>query len=178
MTQEVILLEDVEGLGTRGATVRVAPGYARNYLLPHRKAIAAAQVGQRMRTQLERGRAQRETRERASAEAQKRVLDGMLFTFERQVGDEDKLYGSVSAQDIHEALAAKGHDVDRRRILLHEPIKALGSFVVQVRCYADIVASITVHVAKAHDPEQISEMTPADAEGVPANGDVAPSNTE
>ncbi len=171
MTQEVILLEDVDGLGTRGAAVKVAPGYARNYLLPYRKAINAHEVGTRMRAQLERGRAQREAAERAAGELLRRQLDGMSFTFERQVGEEDKLYGSVSVQDIHEALAAKGHDVDRRRILLHEPFKALGDYSVQVRCFADIIATIAVHVTRAHEPEP-------DAPPAETHDDTAPSATE
>jgi large subunit ribosomal protein L9 len=149
MAQEVILLEDVEGLGTRGATVRVAPGYARNYLIPYRKAMAASVVGERMLQQMERGRLHREAKERKNAEALAAVLNGTSLSFERQVGEEDKLYGSVSVQDIVEALDARGLSVDRRKVLLAEPLKSLGEFDVQIRCYADITATVTINVVRA-----------------------------
>ncbi len=164
MTQEVILLEDVDGLGIRGATVRVAPGYARNYLLPYRKAIARSGVGERMLVQLERAKVARDARERGNAEALAKLLGGVSLVFERQVGDEEKLYGSVSVQDIHEALEAKNLTLARKQILLAEPIKTLGDFDVTIRCYADISASIKVQVKDANpEPAPVVEAAPAEA---------------
>ncbi len=163
MTQEVILLEDIDGLGIRGATVKVAPGYARNYLLPYRKAIARRDVGEKMLVQLERAKVARDARERGNAEALAKVLAGVTLSFERQVADEDKLYGSVSVQDIHEALEAKQLPVSRKQILLHDPIKSLGEFDVTVRCYAEITAAIKV-VVKNANPEPAAEADAAPAE--------------
>src|SRR5258706_16154640 len=144
MNAEVILLEDVDGLGLRGATVKVAPGYARNFLLPYRKAIRKQDVGARMLEQLERARVVRDARERKDATAQASLLNGLTLTFDRQVGEEDKLYGSVSVADIAEALEAKRLTVDRRKIQLAEPFKTLGEFDVTIRIYADITAALTV----------------------------------
>lgn len=170
MTQEVILLEDIDGLGIRGATVKVAPGYARNYLLPYRKAISRRDVGAKMLEQLERAKVARDARERGNAEALAKVLAGVSLSFERQVADEDKLYGSVSVQDIHEALEAKTLPIARKQILLHDPIKTLGDFDVTIRCYADITATIKVSVKNAN-PE------PVDAPAETAHAD-APQDTD
>ena len=146
MSHEVILLDDVDGLGVRGATVRVAPGYARNFLLPYGKALMKESVGPRMLAELERSRVQREAKERHDATALQQVLTGLSLSFERQVGEEEKLYGSVSTQDIHDALAERGYDIDRKKVLLSEPLKTVGEFDVRLRLFADITATIKVHV--------------------------------
>lgn len=163
MTQEVILIEDIDGLGVRGATVRVAPGYARNYLLPYRKAIWRRDVGTKMLAQIERATVARDARERGNGEALAKLLSGVTLAFERQVADEDKLYGSVSVQDIHEALEAKNLTLARKQILLAEPIKTLGDFEVMIRCYAEITATIKVRVKNAN-PEPAAEAATAHAD--------------
>jgi large subunit ribosomal protein L9 len=145
---EIILLEDITGLGKRGATVRVADGYARNYLLPRKKAISA--VGNAQAVFRDRDRAHRARLERARQDAMavRDRLAQVSLQFSVQVGDEDQLYGSVSASDIYEALAAQGFDVERKAVRLEEPIKALGAFDVPVHVFQDIEAPVKVWVVR------------------------------
>lgn len=145
---EIILLEDITGLGKRGATVRVADGYARNYLLPRHKAIAS--VGNSQAVFRDRERAIKAKMERARQEAVsfRDRLSQVSLQFSVQVGDEDQLYGSVSAGDVHDALAAQGFDVERKAVRLEEPIKALGAFDVPVHVFQDIEASVKVWVVR------------------------------
>ena len=143
---EVILREDVKSLGVAGELVKVKPGYARNYLLPKGLAYEATD-GNRKRIQAE-GKA-RETRQQADrvlAQAEAAKLANVELSFARKVGEGDKLFGSITTQDIAEALAAQGHTVDRRKIELEHPIKALGSHVVPVRLGADVHADLRVTI--------------------------------
>jgi large subunit ribosomal protein L9 len=143
---EVILREDVKSLGVAGELVKVKPGYARNYLLPKGLAYEATD-GNRKRIQAE-GKA-RETRQQADrvlAQAEAAKLANVELSFARKVGEGDKLFGSITTQDIAEALAAQGHTVDRRKIELEHPIKALGSHVVPVRLGADVQADLRVTI--------------------------------
>jgi len=143
---EVILREDVKSLGRAGELVKVKPGYARNYLLPKGLAYEATE-GNRKRIQAE-GKA-RQTRlqaERVAAEADAAKLANVELSFARKVGEGEKLFGSITTQDIADALAAKGHAIDRRKIDLEHPIKALGTHVVAVRLGADVHADLRVIV--------------------------------
>ncbi|HYJ33986.1 MAG TPA: 50S ribosomal protein L9 [Candidatus Binatia bacterium] len=145
---EVILLEEMEGLGKRGATVRVADGYARNYLLPRKKAIAAVGNSQAVFRDRERARVALEQKQRQSAhELRDRMMQASL-QFSVQVGEEDQLYGSVTAAEIHEALAAQGFPVERKAVRLEEPIKALGVFEVPVHLFQDVEAPVKVWVVR------------------------------
>jgi len=145
---DIILLEDVTGLGKRGATVRVADGYARNYLLPRKKAIWA--VGNAQAVFRDRDRAHRGRMERArqGAMAVRDRLAAVSLQFSVQVGEEDQLYGSVSASDIHDALAAQGFQIEKKAVRLEEPIKALGAFDVPVHVFDDIEAPVKVWVVR------------------------------
>jgi large subunit ribosomal protein L9 len=145
---EVILLEDVGGLGKRGASVRVADGYARNFLLPRRKAIAAVGNAQAVFKDRERARISLEQKQRQAAEALKNRLAGVSLQFSAQVGDEDQLYGSVTVVDIQEALKAEGFDIERKNIRLAEPLKALGVFEVPVHLFQDVEAPVKVWVVR------------------------------
>jgi large subunit ribosomal protein L9 len=145
---EVILLEEIDGLGKRGASVRVADGYARNYLIPRRKAIQSVGNAQAVFKDRERARVALEQKQRQSAQSLRDRMAQASLQFSVQVGDEDQLYGSVTAVEIHEALVAQGFEVDRKAVRLEEPIKALGVFEVPVHLFQDIEAPVKVWVVR------------------------------
>lgn len=143
---EVILREDVKSLGRAGELVRVKPGYARNFLLPKGLAYEATE-GNKKRVQAEaRAREARRAQERAEAEATAARLAGVSVTLARKAGEGERLFGSITAQDLAEALAAKGIVVDRRKIELEHPIKTLGTHRVSIRLLHDVQAAISVTV--------------------------------
>lgn len=145
---EIILLEDIDGLGTRGASVKVADGYARNFLLPRRKAIAAVGNSQAVFKDRERARLSREQKQRQGAGALRQRLAEVSLQFSVQVGDEDQLYGSVTVSDIQEGLEKQGFEIERKNIRLAEPLKALGMFEVPVHLFQDIEAPVKVWVVR------------------------------
>ena len=145
---EVILLEEIDGLGKRGSTVRVADGYARNFLLPRKKAIEAVGNSQAVFRDRERARVALEQRQRQEAQGLRDRLMQASLQFSVQVGEEDQLYGSVTAAEIHDALAAQGFTVERKAVRLEEPIKALGVFEVPVHLFQDIEAPVKVWVVR------------------------------
>lgn len=145
---DVILLEDIAGLGTRGASVKVADGYARNFLLPRRKAIAAVGNSQAVFKDRERARVSREQKQRQAAQDLRHRLADVSLQFSVQVGDEDQLYGSVTVADIQEALEKQGFEIERKNIRLPEPLKALGMFEVPVHLFQDIEAPVKVWVVR------------------------------
>jgi large subunit ribosomal protein L9 len=145
---EVILREHVENLGQRGDVVKVASGYARNYLLPRKLALTVTD-GNRKQIERERKVADmREAEERQGAEAIAARLAGVEIVIARRVGGTEALYGSVTSADIAESLAAKGFEIERRRIQLADPIKQLGEFQVPVRLHREVTANVKVVVAK------------------------------
>jgi large subunit ribosomal protein L9 len=145
---EVILLEQVEGLGQRGARVQVANGYARNFLLPKKLALPATSAGARMFADRERIRQQRGEQEHRQAEALARQLANASVTIPAQVGEEEKLFGSVTAADIADVLQGQGFTIDRRQVQLEEPLRVLGVYKVDVRLSADMVVPVKVWVTK------------------------------
>jgi large subunit ribosomal protein L9 len=145
---EVILREHVDNLGQRGDVVKVADGYARNYLLPRKLALTVTESN---RKQIERERKvaeARETEERQTAEAFASRLAQIELSIARRVGETEALYGSVTSADIADALAAKGLDVERRKIQLDEPIKQLGEFTVPVKLHRDVTGQVKLSVVK------------------------------
>ncbi len=145
---EVILRDHVEHLGDRGEIVKVADGYARNYLLPRNLALLATE-GNRKRIDRERKVVEtREAEERGAAQGLAARLGALDVSISRKVGENDHLYGSVTNADIAEALAAKGVEIDRRKILLADPIKAIGETQVPVKLYRDVTAQLLVKVVK------------------------------
>ena len=143
---EVILREDVKSLGKAGDLVRVKPGYGRNYLLPSGLAYEATEGNKKRIAAETRARSTRAAAERTEAEGRAAQLGAVELTLKGKAGEEGKLFGSVTASDIAEALAAKGFEVDRRRIELDQPIKSLGQHTVGVRLHADVRAEIRVDV--------------------------------
>ena len=143
---EVILREHVDNLGRRGEIVKVADGYARNYLLPRKLALLATPGNKK---QIERERVKyevREAEEQKIAEAQRDRLANVEVVIARRVGETEALYGSVTTADIAEALAAKGIELDRRKLQLAEPIKRIGEVDVPVKLSRDVVAQLKVKV--------------------------------
>ena len=146
---EVILRQAVENLGNPGDIVKVSPGYARNYLIPRGVAYEAT-PGNRKRIAQEKARLETaESARRTKAESLAARLEQVSLTFSARVGEEDKLFGSVTASDIAQQLHAQGFtEVEKRQIELHEPIKSLGIYRVPVRLHADVKPEIRVWVIK------------------------------
>ena len=145
---EIILRQAVENLGTTGDVVKVKAGYARNYLLPHGLAYEAT-PGNLKRIQQERERLEAaENQRRESAQTVAEKLEQVSLTFSARVGEEGKLFGSVTAADIAQQLEAQGFHLEKRQIDLHEPIKALGVYRVPIRLHADVKPEVRVWVIK------------------------------
>jgi large subunit ribosomal protein L9 len=146
---EVILREDVQSLGKAGALVRVKPGYARNYLLPRGLAYEATE-GNKQRIAAEtRARSARAAEERGRAEQTAAALGSVTVTIPAKAGEGERLFGSVTTQDIADALEQAGHPIDKRRIELPHPIKQLGEHSVAVRLHSEVQTAIRVIVVPA-----------------------------
>jgi large subunit ribosomal protein L9 len=143
---EVILREDVKSLGKAGTLVRVKPGYARNYLLPRGLAYEASEGNKKRIAAETRSREARASHDRAEAQAVADQLSGVAVTIAAKAGEGDRLFGSITTQDIAAALAAAGHPLDKRKIELEHPIKQLGEHLVPVRLHQDVHASVRVTV--------------------------------
>src|SRR5512145_1697066 len=146
---DVILLEDLEGLGAKGSMVHVKPGYARNYLLPRRLAIAAGEKAANLYQKLERQRQTRADKRIAQAREQAAKLEGIQVNIAAEANEEDTLFGSVTSSDVADALSKAGHPVDKRRIELPEHIKQLGRYDVPVRIFQEVFATVKVWVVRA-----------------------------
>jgi len=143
---EVILREHVEHLGRRGDVVKVAAGYARNYLLPRKLALAVTDNNKRQIDREKKIAEARDLEEKAQAEAIAQRLTQLDVEIARRVGENDTLYGSVTSQDIAQALKEKGFDVDKRKIALADPLKSLGESMVPVKIHRDVTAQLRVKV--------------------------------
>ena len=145
---EVILRQHVDNLGRRGEIVKVADGYARNYLLPKKLALPAT-AGNKQHVERERKIFEaREAEERGAAEALAARLSALTISIARRVGDTEQLYGSVTASDIAEFLKEKGFEIDRRKLILPEPIKAIGEHDVPLKLHREVTVPLKVHVVK------------------------------
>ena len=145
---EVILRTHVDNVGKRGEIVKVADGYARNYLLPRKLALPATD-GNRKHVERERKIMEsREAEEKGQADAMAARLAAIDITIARRVGETDQLYGSVTSADIVEVLKAKGFEVDKRKLILPEPIKAIGDHTVPLKLHREVTVPLTVHVVK------------------------------
>jgi large subunit ribosomal protein L9 len=143
---KVILTDDVKGLGHRGDTVTVKPGYARNFLLPKELAFPAT-TGNVKRIEQEKHRYDaRMAKDKEAAEQIAKSIEGLKIVLKKKAGEHDALYGSVTSADLAEALAAKGVTVDKRKIDLEEPIKRLGEHTVHVKLHRDVTVGMTVQV--------------------------------
>jgi large subunit ribosomal protein L9 len=145
---EIILREDVEKLGARGQVVKVASGYARNFLLPKRLAVAATESNKKIVEQERQAHLRKEAKLKNEAEDLGKILAGVSVSIVQKAGENDQLFGSVTAKDIAEALEKQNFTVDRRKIQLDEPIRQLGERKVTVRLHREVPIEITVNVVK------------------------------
>ena len=145
---EVILREDIEKLGSRGEVVKVAAGYARNFLIPKRLAVAATESNKKIVEQERQAHLRKEAKLQGEAADLAKLMNGVTVTIRSKAGENDQLFGSVGSKDVAEALAAKNFTIDRRKIQLDEPIKQLGEYKIAVRLHREVTAEVTVVVAK------------------------------
>jgi large subunit ribosomal protein L9 len=145
---EVILREHVDNLGRRGEIVKVAAGYARNYLLPRKLALPATEGNKKHVERERRIMEAKEAQEKGQAEALAARLAALEVSIARRVGETEQLYGSVTAADIADYLKGKGFEIDRRKLILPEPIKTIGDHKVPLKLHRDVTVPLTVKVVK------------------------------
>ena len=169
MPMKIILRADVDNLGTLGDEVAVKPGYARNFLIPQGLAMPAT-AANRKQFELESKKLQAKAdAARGGAEALASKINGAKVVIEVRVGEGDKLYGSVTAGNIAEALAAQGIELDKRKIVLEQPIRATGEYVIEVRLHPQVRAEMNVSVVRLGQVEEaLAEATPATEAAEPA----------
>jgi large subunit ribosomal protein L9 len=143
---EVILREDIEKIGHRGEVVKVAPGYARNFLLPKKLAVLATDSNKKIVEQERDAYLRREAKAKNEAEDLGRMLAGVTVTITQRAGEEGHLFGSVTAKDIADALERQNYTIDRRKIQLEDPIKNTGEYKVPVRLHREVTADLNVNV--------------------------------
>ena len=145
---EVILREDIDKLGTRGQVVKVSPGYARNFLLPKRMAVAATEANKKIVEQERQAHLRKEAKAKGEAEELGKLMGAVSVTIAQKAGEADQLFGSVTSGNIADALAGQGYAVEKKKIQLDEPIKQLGEYKVPVRLHKDVTVEVTVNVVK------------------------------
>ena len=145
---EVILKEDVVNLGHRGDVVKVADGYGRNFLLPRKLAMQATEANKAVIDQMKASSVRRGVKEKSDAELLAKQFDGVNLNFTRRSGENDQLFGSVTSADIAHELEHRGFTVDRRKLQLEEPLKALGEFTVPIKLHREVTTTIKVTIAK------------------------------
>ncbi len=148
---EVILREDVDKLGTRGQLVKVASGYARNFLLPKRLAVAATESNKKIVEQERQAHLRREAKVVGEAGELGKLMGAVVVTISQKAGENGQLFGSVTPKDIADALEAQGYTIERRKIALEEPIKSLGEFKVPLRLHREVTVEIAVNVVKEEE---------------------------
>lgn len=148
---DVILREDVEKLGTRGQLVKVAPGYARNFLLPKRLAVAATESNKKIVEQERQAHLRKEAKVEAEAADLGKLMAAVVVTIKQKAGENGQLFGSVTSKDIAESLETQGYTIERRKIVLDEPIKSLGEFKVPLRLHREVTVEIAVNVVKEEE---------------------------
>jgi large subunit ribosomal protein L9 len=171
---DVLLCEDVENLGQRGQVVRVRAGFGRNYLLPQKLALNATTGNKKMIEEQKRVLAKREDRERKSAQSESDNLNGVELRFDRKVGEHGILFGSVTVLDIVEALKEKGYTVERRKIVLKEPIKEVGDYDVVIKLHREVTPTLKVQVRKEGAVEETAPVEEAAVIDAPPVADTTP----
>ncbi len=175
---EVILLERIEKLGQMGDVVNVKPGFARNYLLPEKKALRASKDNlaffEKQRAQLEAVNLKR--RDEAQAVADK--MSGLSVLMVRQAGETGQLYGSVSGKDVADAVKAAGYTIERRQVNLDQPIKTLGAYAVRLSLHPEVAVTVTVNVARSQEEAERAAAAAAAAAAPPAEETEEPVDTE
>jgi large subunit ribosomal protein L9 len=157
LNMEIILLKDVEKLGTRGQIVKVADGYGRNYLLPQKIAVVANAQSRKWVDQQRVRFLKEEAKEKADAEQLAQLMSGVVVAFTRKAGEQGTLFGSVTSMDVADGLTAQGYKIDKRKIQLDNPLKILGEHDVHLKLHRDVTATIKVKIE--------NEAAPAPAAG-------------
>ena len=145
---QVILRQDIENLGSRGEMVEVAPGYARNFLLPKRFAVPATDSNRKIVEQERQSHLRKEAKQIGEMQDLARLVGELTLTISRKAGGNDHLFGSVTASDVADALALKHYTVERRKIQLDEPIRTLGEHKVSIKLHREVTAEVTVSVIR------------------------------
>ncbi|MBI4875979.1 MAG: 50S ribosomal protein L9 [Acidobacteria bacterium] len=148
---EVILRTDIEKLGGRGQVVKVSDGYARNFLLPKKMAVAATESNKKIVEQERTAHLRREAKVKVDAEDLGKLMAGVTVTIAHKAGEQDQLFGSVTAKDIAEALEKQNYTIDRKKIHLDEPLRQLGEFKVPIRLHREVTVEIGVLVVKEEE---------------------------
>lgn len=149
---EVILREDIDKVGARGSVVKVAGGFARNYLIPRRLAVPATEANKKIVEQEREAYLRREAKAKSESEDLSRMLANVSVTIRQRAGENNQLFGSVTAKDISDALAAQNYHIERRKIQLDEPIRTVGEHEVTLRLHRDVTAQIKVIVEPVTEP--------------------------
>lgn len=148
---EVILREEVDNLGSRGEVVKVKDGYARNFLLPRRLAVPASEANKKIVEQERQAWLKKEAKAAGEAAELGKLVDAVVLTIKAKAGENDHLFGSVTAQDLVNGLTALGYTIERRKIVLDEPIRQLGEHKVAVKLHREVTAHITVNVVREEE---------------------------
>jgi large subunit ribosomal protein L9 len=151
---EVILKEDVAKLGARGEVVNVAEGYGRNFLLPKKLAVEATKANKSVIDQMKASSVRKMAKEKGDAELLAKQFEGVSLHFVRKAGEHDTLFGSVTSSDIAHELEGRGFNIDRRKIELDQPLKALGEFSVAIKLHKEVTVQIKVTITKQDSDEQ------------------------
>jgi large subunit ribosomal protein L9 len=160
---KVILKQDVENVGRKGDLVSVAPGYGRNYLLPRKLALEVTASNLKM-IEIEQASLKKKVeQERQTFQSTIQKLNQVSLSFSRKSGEKDHIFGSVTAGDIKDALDARGFEIDKKRIVLPEPLKRLGNYTVAIKVYHDDKAEIAVAVVAEDTPAEAASETPAES---------------
>jgi large subunit ribosomal protein L9 len=167
---EVILIENVDKVGSRGQLVRVADGYGRNYLLPKKMAVAATPQNKKWVEQQRIKFLKLEAKEKGEAEELGQLLEGVSLTFVRKAGEQGTLFGSVTAIDVSEGLSAQGYKIDRRKIQLANPLKIVGEYDVTIRLHRSVAATVKVKV-EAEGAAEAAAAAKAEAQAAQAKAD-------
>jgi large subunit ribosomal protein L9 len=160
---EVLLVKPVDGLGGEGDQVKVRAGYARNYLLPRNIAVPVTAANRKQVDALKQRRAVRETAELNDANAIAAKLGKTSLAFAVKTGEGGKMFGAITSTDIHEKLTASGFNIEKKRILLHTPVKTLGQHVVKVKLHSDVSVDLTFDVVSENPIEPVATEAPAPA---------------
>jgi large subunit ribosomal protein L9 len=159
---EVLLVKPVDGLGGEGDQVKVRAGYARNYLLPRKVAVPVTSANRKQVEALKKRRAEREAQELNGAQELGRKLEKTAVAFAVKTGEGGKMFGAITAADVHEKLVAAGIDLDKRKIHLHTPVKTLGKHTVKIKLHADVSVELAFDVVSENPIEVAAEETPAE----------------
>lgn len=149
---DVILREEIEKLGHRGQVVKVAAGYARNYLLPRKLAVPATEANKKIVEQERQAALRREAKEAAQAQELANLLGTVTLTSVQKAGEQDILFGSVTSKDIADLLEKQGYTIDRRKIELEHPVKTLGEHKINIKLHREVVATVTLVVNREEEP--------------------------